>query len=99
METSSTQESKDQEPLVNNPQPSAAPGLSPEPSAEKAQIKQLLGEARGTRDVLVGFRAAVESGTFNGHKMMELAKGLAFLEAILNQNQAHVKNLQARLDA
>ena len=80
-----------------------APDSSPSPSdaakAEKAQLKAVLGEARNTRDVLVGFRSAVESGTYAGVRMMDLAKGLAFMEAILNQNQAHIKNLQERLDA
>ena len=56
--------------------------------------KQLLAEARNTRDVLVGFRSAIESGSFDGNRMMDLAKGLAFLEAIINQNQAHIKRLQ-----
>ena len=66
--------------------------------AQKAELKALLIEARNTRDMLVGFRAAIENGTFNGHKMLDLAKGLAFLEAILKQNNAHITNLQERLD-
>ena len=66
---------------------------------EKQQVKALLAEARNTRDMLVGFRSAVESGSYHGAKMMDLAKGLAFLEAILGQNNAHIKNLQGKLDA
>lgn len=65
--------------------------------AEKAQLKSVLSEARNTRDVLVGFRSAIESGTFEGVRMMDLAKGLAFLDAILNQNQGHIKSLQERI--
>lgn len=67
--------------------------------AERVQIQALLKEARSTRDVLVGFRSAVETGTYHGGKMLDIAKGLSFLEAILNQNQAHLHNLQARLEA
>jgi len=66
------------------------PAMSPEALSNK----QLLAEARQTRDVLVGFRSAIESGTYHGSKMFDLAKGLAFLEAIMNQNQAHIKRLQ-----
>jgi hypothetical protein len=73
------------------------PETSPTPSEETAQIKALLSEARATRDVLVGFRSAVESGTFAGVKMLDLAKGLAFLEAILKQNNAHIHHLQERI--
>jgi len=48
--------------------------------------------------MLVGFRSAVESGSYHGAKMMDLAKGMAFLEAILSQNNNHIKNLQVKLD-
>lgn len=84
METSSTQ--------AQSTEPSE------QPKDDKKAIQGLLSEARNTRDMLVGFRAAVESGTFHGAKMLELAKGLSFMEAILNQNQAHIRNLQERLD-
>jgi hypothetical protein len=63
-------------------------------SPEALSNKQLLAEARQTRDVLVGFRSAIEAGTYHGSKMFDIAKGLAFLEAIMNQNQAHIKRLQ-----
>lgn len=71
---------------------------SSKPKEDPNQVKALLSEARNTRDMLVGFRAAVEAGTFHGSKMMDLAKGMAFMEAILKQNQAHLKNLQDRLE-
>lgn len=80
----------------SQPEPSKEPSMAQ--TSVTAQTKGLLSEARNTRDVLVGFRAAVESGTFHGSKMMDVAKGMAFLEAILNQNQAHIKSLQERLD-
>lgn len=67
--------------------------------AEKAQLKGLLTEARNTRDMLVDFRSALEDGTFHGARMMAIARGMAFLEAILRQNSAHIKNLQDKLDA
>ena len=87
-----------QEPNQAVPEPgksqSTATASSPVPSDEKNNVKALLAEARNTRDMLVGFRSAVESGSFNGNKMMDLAKGLAFLEAILRQNNAHIHSLQ-----
>jgi len=67
-------------------------------TSEKQQAKAMLAEARNTRDMLVGFRSAVESGSYHGAKMMDLAKGMAFLEAILSQNNNHIKNLQVKLD-
>jgi len=69
-----------------------------EPKEDKNQLKALLSEARNTRDMLVSFRAAVETGTYHGGKMLDIAKGLAFLEAILQQNQGHLKNIQERID-
>lgn len=86
----------------------SSPNVSESPAAndsavkpmanEATQTKAVLAEARATRDMLVGFRSAVESGTYHGAKMLELAKGLAFVDAILAQNNAHIKNLQERLD-
>ena len=48
--------------------------------------------------MLVEGRAAIESGTFNGNRMLPLAKFMAFVEAIINQNQRHLHELQERLD-
>jgi len=86
---------------VNAQQDSQASSQVPsaDPKAEeRKQIKGLLAEARNTREMLVAFEAAVNSGTYNGNKMLDLAKGLAFLNAILGQNSAHIANLQERLN-
>lgn len=64
---------------------------------EKQQIEALLSEARNTKEMLEHFKGAVISGRFDGGNMMSLAKGLAFVEAILNQNKAHIQNLQNRM--
>lgn len=64
---------------------------------ETVQIKALLAEARNTREMLLEFKSAVESGEYQGHKMLALAKGLSFIVAIVNQNAAHIDNLQERL--
>lgn len=73
------------------------PETSPQSSAaERETIKKLLAEARSTREVLMSFRSAIESGTFPGGRMMDIAKGFAFLDAVINQNQAHIANLQGR---
>ena len=87
-----------------NPSPAAANGSGPEApyppdsGADRETVKGLLREARNTREVLVAFKSAIESGTYAGAKMLALAKGLAFLDAILNQNKAHIINLQAQAD-
>jgi hypothetical protein len=77
------------------PSPTTSAPTPDVPAVDEKAISQkaLLAEARATRDVLVDFRSAIESGSYNGHQMMKLAKGLAFLEAILAQNQAHIKRL------
>jgi len=67
--------------------------------AEREQVKALLAEARNTREMLVSFEAAINGGTFHGGKMLDIAKGMAFLNAILGQNSAHIDNLQKRLEA
>lgn len=82
---------------------SSPQALSATPTAEalnqsaRDADKALLAEARATRDMIVGFRSAVESGRYDGAKMLDLAKGLAFIEAILKQNNAHIQSLQERL--
>jgi hypothetical protein len=77
----------------DNGKPETSPPVS---AADRETLKKLLSEARSTREVLANFRAAIEAGTFPGGKMMDLAKGLSFLDAILLQNQAHIANLQGR---
>lgn len=73
---------------------------SNEQKAEKAQLKALLAEARNTRQLMTDFKAAIHNGgSFPGHTMLAIAKGLAFLDAILEQNKAHIKNLEERLEA
>ncbi len=68
--------------------------------AEKQQLKALLAEARNTRQLMVDFKAAIHSGgSFPGYTMLSIAKGLAFLDAILEQNRTHIKNLEERLEA
>lgn len=66
--------------------------------AEKQQVRAVLAEARNTREVLLDFQSAVGNGTFQGQAMLALAKGQAFLNAIIAQNKNHIDNLQTRLD-
>jgi hypothetical protein len=84
-------------PNVSETMPAASPVNTVPLNSEHDQTKAMLAEARATRDMLVGFRAAVESGNYHGSKMLDLAKGLAFMEAILKQNNAHISNLQEKL--
>lgn len=98
-ESSNTPDSKAQE---QSPQVSTAPeSITKEAQdsvSERAQVKAMLAEARNTREMLVNFEAAVSKGTFSGNQMLDLAKGLAFMDAILKQNSAHIANLQERLN-
>ena len=82
----------------SNGQADSPSGETSQPNsvADRETVKKLLSEARSTREVLTEFRAAIEAGTFPGARMMAIAKGLSFLDAILMQNQAHISNLQGR---
>ncbi len=87
--------------VVESPAP-VAPLTEPssDKKAEKAQLKALLAEARNTRQLMVDFKAAIHNGgSFPGHTMLAIAKGLAFLDAILEQNRSHIKNLEERIEA
>jgi hypothetical protein len=64
---------------------------------EKAQLKGMLAEARATREMLLDFDTAIKNGTFQGHQMLAVAKGVAFLHAIVAQNKSHIDNLQERV--
>ena len=100
METSSTlgQPQEVQEVNGNVNQNALAVSDSSPALSEKTEVKALLAEARATREMLVSFASAIESGTFVGVQMINVAKGCAFLDAILRQNNAHIHNLQQRLE-
>lgn len=77
---------------VSLPVPDSSQALS-----EKASLNKLLTEARNTKEVLDHFRGAIHGGRFDGGAMLALAQGLAFLDAIRQQNMNHIQNLQERL--
>ena len=77
-----------EQPGTVTPSP-AEPSTGPSPELSAART-----EAKNTREVLLGFRNAVSDGTFAGKNAMAIAKGLAFLDAIIAQNQAHVTALE-----
>ncbi len=77
--------------------PASSQTSSDTKKAEVAQIKGLLAEARNTKEMLEDFQSSVLTGSYTGGQMLKIAKGLAFLDAILGQNKAHIKNLQERL--
>ena len=83
------------ETLVNAQESQATPQ---EPLVDdKVQVKALLAEARNTKEMLQDFQTAIHNGTYQGHQMLAVAKGVAFLGAILNQNKAHIDALQEKL--
>jgi hypothetical protein len=63
-------------------------------NGDTPNLKKALAETRNTREVLMNFRAAIESGTFLGIKAVPLAHGLAFLDAVIMQSQSQIANLQ-----
>lgn len=67
------------------------------PEAPSPELSAQLAEAKATRDVLVRFADAIKDGEFRGADAMNIAKGLAFLDAIILQNQAHVEALEAKV--
>lgn len=83
--------SSSQDALEPSPAASTAPN-----TPESGQVKRLIAEARATRELILAFQAAVQAGSYPGAKVVALAKGLAFLEAIAQQNQAHLATLQSK---
>lgn len=80
---------------VETPQPSpAAPSIAPSP-----EYPALLAEAKQTRDVLVGFAHAIDRGTYEGEECVNIAKGQAFLEALIKQNEGHIVEIEKRIAA
>jgi hypothetical protein len=96
METASSTQGETQ-PQAESTSPSNSEALSPALLEAKDEIKGLLAEARQTREMLAAFVSAVETGTYSGGQMMSVAKGMAFLDAILRQNNKHIHDLQERL--
>lgn len=85
------------EALVTESNPSQY-SLEQSPEVGSKQMdKQMLAEARQTRELLVAFDAAIQKGTFEGHSMLAIARGLAFLNVLLDQNKGHIKTLQDRV--
>lgn len=102
METSTSQEPLIESttpltPEIRNDQTGEIARTIPTKTDEKAEIQSLLAEARNTKAMIEGFIGAVRGGRFDGGAMMDLAKGMAFLQAIHKQNKAHIENLQERL--
>jgi hypothetical protein len=83
--------------LSTSPEQLNEPLAAVSPKEDRKQVEALLAEARNTKSMLEHFKGAVSGGRFDGGSMLALAQGLAFVDAILNQNKAHIDNLQGRL--
>lgn len=66
---------------------------------DRVQMQSLLSEARNTKLVLEEFDTAIKNGTYQGHQMMAIAKGLSFVSALIGQTKGNIEALQARLKA
>jgi hypothetical protein len=64
------------------------------PSVLAANAKQQLLDATNTRDVIFEFRDAILNATFDGRRVTSIAKGIAFLDAVLAQTQAVIAGLR-----
>jgi len=71
---------------------------SPSPSATD-QLKQMLSQARATREMLQAFKAAIDDCQVHGSKVYALAIGVQFLGTLISQSAADVQNLQAKIES
>lgn len=97
METANEQDSK---PLSNEPVSETSPKVSivdKQSLDEKVQLQAMLSDARNTKLVLEEFDSAVKAGTYQGHHMIAIAKGLSFIAALLGQTKGHIATLQEKL--
>lgn len=65
----------------------------------KVELQSVLSEARATKLMLEEFDTAVKNGTYSGHQMIAIAKGLSFLHALISQSKGHIESLQTKLEA
>lgn len=61
-----------------------------EPSPQPAS-SLTVEQARASKEQLVKFRDAIFEGTFSGRSMIDVAKGLMFLEALIGQAQGQLE--------
>jgi hypothetical protein len=66
-------------------------------SPTKVQLKQLLANARNTKELLENSTVAVQNGSFQGRDSVAIALLLQFLAQIKAQNLADIKRIQAEL--
>ncbi len=84
---------------VSETQPSENPQvISPQVSSAN-QLKSLLAQARGTRQMLMDFKAALDDCTVHGSHVYAMALGVQFLESLLKQAKGDIDNIQNKLDA
>ncbi len=60
-------------------------------------LKALLSQARGTREMLQQFKAAIDDCTVHGSHVYALALGVQFLNTLLSQAKGDIEALQQRI--
>jgi hypothetical protein len=97
MDTPQVSPESSSEQVSSQPVSAVPASLQADQQSDRELLKKLLAEARNTKAVLEDFKAAISNATYQGHQMMSVAKGMAFLDAIMGQNRQHLDNLQERL--
>ena len=62
-----------------------------------AELKALLSQARGTKQMLEDFLAAIHGSQVSGHVVYRLAIGIQFIEHLIKQNKNDIERLQTEL--
>lgn len=63
------------------------------------QLKVMLSQARGTRQMLLDFKAALDDCTVHGSHVYHMALGLQFVNSLVAQSKADIDSLQAKIEA
>lgn len=64
-----------------------------------SSLKNLLTQARGTRQMLLDFKAALDDCTVHGSHVYALALGVQFLNTLIGQAKGDIESIQNKLDA
>lgn len=76
---------------------SAVPETSQSPS-QAVNLKALLAQARGTKDMLLNFKAAIDDCTVHGSHIYNLALGVQFVNTLINQAKNDIDGIQMKIE-
>jgi len=70
-----------------------------QPESNAKQLQGLLSQARGTRQMLLDFKGALDDCTVHGSHVYALALGLQFVTQLINQSKGDIDSIQKKIDA